>query len=244
MSVENRDFIIERLERQLLDKEHEFEELKITLRDSIMSELRRELKDDLDINNRIIKIEQKVSELSNTLNGMMDELLDQKSELRSIRNTIGQKNTGINSVKKNSIISSGSNPVPGPVVTQPYITKTPARTLAPVNPATSQSNHAAARNQNKAQVNIRNIEKKEPEPEIPEPEPKTEYIIAESGNVHPVHSTRNNRSPTKSNRPEYIVAEDKKVVRRDSQIEDGVETVEKRNSEDVEIITTRKKSGL
>ena len=58
MSVENRDFVIERLERQLQDKDNEFEELKVTLRDSIMTELRRDLQNDLDMNNRLTKIEQ------------------------------------------------------------------------------------------------------------------------------------------------------------------------------------------
>ncbi len=244
MSVENRDFIVERLERQLLDKDHEFEELKFTLRDSIMNELRRELQNDLAINNRVTKIEQKVTELSNTLNGMMDELLDQKSELRSIRNMIGQKNSGISSsVNKASIIPAGSNNIQKPVITQPYITKTSAQPLMPDNPVTSQSNYGSTRNPNKAQFNIRDIKKEEPEPENPQPGPKTEYIIAESGNDN-MNRVRNNRSQAEDIRSEYIVAEDKKDVRRDSRIERGVDVVEKRNSEDVEIITTRKRSGF
>lgn len=244
MSVENRDFIVERLERQLLDKDNEFEELKFTLRDSIMNELRRELQNDLAINNRVTKIEQKVTELSNTLNGMMDELLDQKSELRSMRNIIGQKNDSISrSINKASIIPTGSNNIQKPVITQPYITKTSAQPLMPDNPVTSQSNYGSTRNPNKAQFNIRDIKKEEPEPENPQPGPKTEYIIAESGNDN-MNRVRNNRSQAEDIRSEYIVAEDKKDMRRDSRIEHGVDVVEKRNSEDVEIITTRKRSGF
>ncbi|MGP8319623.1 MAG: hypothetical protein ACT6FD_02360 [Methanosarcinaceae archaeon] len=244
MSVENRDFIVERLERQLLDKDHEFEELKFTLRDSIINELRRELQNDLAINNRMTKIEQKVTELSNTLNGMMDELLDQKSELRSIRIKIGQKNNGISSsINKTSIIPAESNNIQKPVITQPYITKTPAQPLVPDNPVTSQSNYGSTRNPNKAQFNIRDIKKDMPEPEKTQPEPKTEYIIAESGDST-MNRVLNNRSQAENIRSEYIVAEDKKDMQRDSRIKRGVDVVEKRNSEDVEITTTRKKSGF
>ncbi|QLC51148.1 hypothetical protein HWN40_13435 [Methanolobus zinderi] len=84
MNSENRDFIIERLERQLKEKEAEIEDIKTTLRDSILREIRSDLKSDLDINNRIVQLEQKVQALSSNLNGIMDELLDQKSMIRSL----------------------------------------------------------------------------------------------------------------------------------------------------------------
>ncbi|MDW7731875.1 MAG: hypothetical protein SCH66_05540 [Methanolobus sp.] len=84
MNSENRDFIIERLERQLKEKEAEIEDIKSTLHDSILREIRSDLKTDLDINNRIVQLEQKVQALTSNLNGIMDELLDQKSMLRSL----------------------------------------------------------------------------------------------------------------------------------------------------------------
>ncbi|TGC07292.1 hypothetical protein [Methanolobus halotolerans] len=84
MNSENRDFIIERLERQLKEKETEIEDIKINLRDSILREIRSDLKTDMDINNRIVQLEHKVQALTSNLNGIMDELLDQKSMLRSI----------------------------------------------------------------------------------------------------------------------------------------------------------------
>ncbi len=246
MSVENRDFVIERLERQLQDKDSEFEELKVTLRDSIMTELRRDLQNDLDMNNRLTKIEQKVSELSNTLSGMMDELLDQKSELRSTRNMIGHGHTKSDIVKKESATLAVQKPVPKPqtqpnsnTIVQPNISNTPTQPRATVS--MSRPNPAEARKPNKPQFNIREVKREEPEPKIPEPEPKTEYIIADSGKEHPGHRANKVRSSTKSNRSEYIVAKDKKDVRRESQTEHGVETVEKRDGEDVEITTTRKK---
>lgn len=84
MNSENRDFIIERLERQLKEKEAEIEDIKTTLRDSILREIRSDLKSDLDINNRIVQLEQKVQALSSNVNGIMDELFDQKSMIRSL----------------------------------------------------------------------------------------------------------------------------------------------------------------
>lgn len=84
MNSENRDFIIERLERQLKEKEAKIEDIKTTLCDSILREIRSDLKSDLDINNRIVQLEQKVQALSSNLNGIMDELLDQKSMIRSL----------------------------------------------------------------------------------------------------------------------------------------------------------------
>ncbi|MBN2109800.1 MAG: hypothetical protein JW705_01750 [Methanosarcinaceae archaeon] len=84
MDSENRDFIIERLERQLKEKEAEIGDIKSTLHDSILREIRSDLKSDLDINNRIVQLEQKVQALTSNLNGIMDELLDQKSMIRSL----------------------------------------------------------------------------------------------------------------------------------------------------------------
>lgn len=250
MSVENRDFVIERLERQLQDKDKEFDELKVTLRDSIMTELRRDLQNDLDMNNRLTKIEQKVLELSTTLNGMMDELLDQKSELRSTRNLIGEKSSSSSSMShKKSATLAVQPPTPKPqtppntnTIVQPHIPNTPTR--PPATASGTRPNPEEAHKPNKPQFNIREVKRVENEPKNQEPEPKTEYIIADSGNGHPGHKINKDRASTKSNRSEYIIAKDKKDVRRESPTEHGVETVEKRDGEDVEITTTRKKSGF
>lgn len=248
MSVEKRDFVIERLERQLQDKDREFEELKVTLKDSIMTELRRDLQNDLDMNNRLIKMEQKVSELSNTLNGMMDELLDQKSELRSTRSIIGQKNNSDNRIMpKDSTMPALQKPMPNSKahIAQPHIPTSASTSDQPYSTAPmSKPDPVVAQRQNNAQFNIREVKRKETEPQIPEPEPKTEYIIAESGERHQGHSIRNNRPTQKSGRSEYIIAENQNDVRRGSKTEHGFETVEKRDGEDVEITTNRKKSGF
>jgi hypothetical protein len=85
MNTENRDFVIERLERQLKEKEAELDDIKTNLRESILREIRSDLKNDLDFNNRIAQLERKVQSISSNLNGIMDELLDQKSMIRSLK---------------------------------------------------------------------------------------------------------------------------------------------------------------
>lgn len=80
-----RDIIIERLERKLAEKEHEIANLKDTLKESILEELRTEIKEILEFNKRIIGLEKKINEMSNTMDGLMRELLDQKSTLISLQ---------------------------------------------------------------------------------------------------------------------------------------------------------------
>jgi hypothetical protein len=85
MNTENRDFVIERLERQLKEKEAEIDDIKTNLRESILREIRSDLKNDLDFNNRIAQLERKVQSINSNLNGIMDELLDQKSMIRALK---------------------------------------------------------------------------------------------------------------------------------------------------------------
>jgi hypothetical protein len=68
----------------LKEKEAELEDIKNTLRDSILREIRSDLKSDFDVNNRIVNLEHKIQSLASNLNGVMDELLDQKSMIRSL----------------------------------------------------------------------------------------------------------------------------------------------------------------
>lgn len=97
MGNENRDFVIERLEKQVAEKEQEIKKIKDSLKDSIIEEIHQEL----DINNlknngstedveelekRVGNLEDKVKELGKTLEGMMEELLDQKSILKNLEN--------------------------------------------------------------------------------------------------------------------------------------------------------------
>lgn len=85
MISENRDILIERLEQKLLAKERENEELRDSLKESIISELRDGMKDDLDFDKRITIIEKKVKEMSLAYEGVMKELLDQKMIIQDIK---------------------------------------------------------------------------------------------------------------------------------------------------------------
>lgn len=258
MSSENRDFVIERLERKLAEKEEEIETISNKLHDSIMKELREDLKNDLDINNRLIKIEQKVQELSSNVSGIMDELLDQKSQLRSL-------DTG----------SSKASPEPFKVTATQDPFKPPAPKATEGTAQTSKGNLANTLFGNKRTETSAVPEKKFTEPAVPEMkaasqgtssgsqwsklvDPKevnmeireissrepvqeppaniqTEYIVAEGGDVP---GNRNHSAPAEDE-CEYIVAEEGKPSRTLSETE--YETVEDRDDEDTVVTTTRRK---
>lgn len=119
MNTENRDFVIERLERQLKEKETELDDIKTNLRESILREIRSDLKNDLDFNNRITQLEHKFQSLSSNLNGIMDELLDQKSMIRSLKDQyVSNKNkveTKVTPKVEKSISEEPAADVPSPI---------------------------------------------------------------------------------------------------------------------------------
>jgi hypothetical protein len=249
MSTENRDLIIERLERQLADKEHEYEEIKASLRDSILRELRRELQNDLDLNNRISKLEQKLTELSNNVTGIMDELLDQKTVLRSASRMLDKGETAAKS--QLPVAVPQPQPAPAPPVSasppeQPAYMKSPFP--KPRQPASSTTVHTRdvptstpRKPQTNVHLNIRDAAPR-PEPKPPAPETKTEYIVARSdirGNESSARSLQKHHIPPVFNTGEYIIAEDKKTRRTVSHT--PYEDVESREDEDVEITTSRSK---
>ncbi|AEH61832.1 conserved hypothetical protein [Methanosalsum zhilinae DSM 4017] len=92
MNNEKRDLVIERLERQLAEKDREFEHIKKTVKDSIIDELQRDMQNGSDVNDRLRKLESRVQEISNNLNGVMNELLDQKSVIRTLKSRFEQDN--------------------------------------------------------------------------------------------------------------------------------------------------------
>jgi len=234
MSIETRDFVIERLEKQLIEKDREFEEIKNTLRDSILRELRRDLQNDLDLNNRIINLEQKLSELTNNVNGIMDELLDQKTVLRSANRLLGYGGDNVTAKRQVTPAVQQTSPFPKP----PPASRTPVR-RSPVD--------SAARVQpTNARFNVRDT-KQEPEPVSPAPGAKSEYIIADNNDETSVRVTPQRLK----NRSEYIVAEDEKTPRNRSHAPSRTssqtkehEDVENRDDEDVVITTSRKKPDL
>ena len=85
MISENRDILVERLEQKLVAKEREINELKSSIKESIVEELREGMKEDLDFDKRISVLENKLSDISQSYNGVMKELLDQKTIIRDIK---------------------------------------------------------------------------------------------------------------------------------------------------------------
>ncbi|MEZ5335573.1 MAG: hypothetical protein R2741_10220 [Methanolobus sp.] len=270
MNTENRDFVIERLERQLKEKETEIDDIKTNLRDSILREIRSDLKNDLDIHNRIAQLERKVQALSNNLNGVMDELLDQKSMLRSL---------GESPVSREKKAEK-----PAPVAPEVNAPKEPATPklyrpeAKPVRPPESSAQEEAV----PATISS-SAEQSAPNAEIPSARPvnsrvsvrsdeqasmsgrKTAHSSNVNFNVREIPSVKKPEMPEPEHRSEYIIAEtddERKlrlahtsrqeaescnyIVAEEDKLSckdpvEEYETVEAREDEDAVVVTTRRK---
>lgn len=88
-----RDIIIERLEEKLKKKERELKdvknELKNELKNDLKNEILHEVQSDLGPNkelaSKVQKLDDRVSQLNSEVEGVMNELLDQKSLLKELR---------------------------------------------------------------------------------------------------------------------------------------------------------------
>jgi hypothetical protein len=223
MEAGQRDFVIERLEKQLLQKNEEIEHVKINLRDTILRELRDELRSDLEINNRLIRLEQKVQELTSNINGIMDELLDQKSMIQGLKGEGDKK---------------PENP------RRPGISETLFPPREKTEPETEPESDAETVPNSKPEpirprrtmnFNIRDIGETKPEDEAPEEEHETDYIVASAKETEPEKTDTDIHNED----CEYIIAEEKNTFRRKEESE--FETVENREDEDSVITTTRRK---
>jgi uncharacterized coiled-coil protein SlyX len=87
MISENRDILIERLEHKLSEKEREIDKMRDSLKESIITELREGMKDDLDLDKRISHLEKKVKDMGLAYDGVMKELLDQKTVIQDFKKT-------------------------------------------------------------------------------------------------------------------------------------------------------------
>ncbi len=85
MISENRDILVERLEQKLVAKEREISELNDSLKESIIAELKEGMKEDLDFDKRISAIETKVKDIGLSFDGVMKELLDQKTVIQDLK---------------------------------------------------------------------------------------------------------------------------------------------------------------
>lgn len=252
MNGENRNFIIERLERQLRDKEAEIDELKRSLRDSILAELRSEFKNDLDINNRLSKAENRIQELANNLNGIMDELLDQKSLIRSFKISALEKKgqDSPTSVQPSDTVDTRETAVAREVriprdekkkMTSHEVSRPPQLPAKPPSFSIRPNDLPRVSVGQTASMNQRfYIRDAQPEPapmKKPEPEEKrTEYIIADSDNARSFR--RKEKNIPQDHSCEFIVAKDN-VPRKRSETE--YESVETRDDEDAVLTITRRK---
>lgn len=85
MINENRDILVERLEQKLVSREKEINELRKSLKDSILSELRENMNDEVIVEKRLSTLEKKVKDMSLAYDGVMKELLDQKTVIQDLK---------------------------------------------------------------------------------------------------------------------------------------------------------------
>ncbi len=224
MNTENRDFVIERLERQLKEKETELDDIKNNLRDSILREIRSDLKHDLDFNNRLTKLEQKVQALNNNVNGVMDELLDQKSMIRSLKELSVSSDRKQDKKTKPSEKPSGdvasSNAVETTVPVTPKVYRPEPRSVAPQanslqaqNTSPSSSEHKSSRSEGTGKAGSSS---KPFNPKVSVRSAESEQASGNSRatpssnmrfNVREVPSVKQPEMPVSEPRSEYIIAE-------------------------------------
>jgi hypothetical protein len=212
MNTENRDFVIERLERQLKEKETELDDIKNNLRESILREIRSDLKNDLDFNNRIAQLERKVQTLSSNLNGVMDELLDQKSMIRSLKELPVSREK---KVEQKSPVEAVKEPV-APKVYRPE-PKPVAPSVTPLQPESSLSTIPASSSPSFSSVPAETSPSAKPfnskvSIRSDESEPSSGNVQPSSSpnmrfNVREVPSVKRPEIPEPERRSEYIIAE-------------------------------------
>lgn len=270
MNTENRDFVIERLERQLKEKETELDDIKTNLRDSILREIRSDLKNDMDFHNRIAQLERRVQALSSNLNGVMDELLDQKSMIKSLGELSASRERRIEKPLTESVPAKEVNEVPDPKLyspgAKPVKTDALAGAMEPVPKKVSPppirsvplEEVPTARPAN-SRVSIRSDEKG------PVPVRNNSHSSNINFNIREVPSVKKPEISEPEHRSEYIIAEtdDERKLRLERSsgrkadhcnyivAEEGksscrepvteYETVEAREGEDAVVVTTRRK---
>ncbi|WP_340820208.1 hypothetical protein [Methanolobus sp. WCC4] len=228
MNTENRDFVIERLERQLKEKESEIDDIKTNLRESILREIRSDLKTDLDFHNRIVELERKVQAMNNNINGVMDELLDQKSMIRSLKETpvpkpVVEKKTSVEIPEKDApqatatpVPKSAPTPAPAPKLYRPepkpvetsplppkeeQVPSPSAVPSAPVSARPAPKVSAPSAGPMNSKVTIRSDEDA---PAARTPVPSSSNVRF---NVREIPSVKPPEMPEPEHRSEYIIAE-------------------------------------
>ncbi|MDF1557636.1 MAG: hypothetical protein P1P80_05590 [ANME-2 cluster archaeon] len=100
MLNENRDILVERLEQKLVDKERQINELNNSLKESIIAELREGMKEDLDFDKRVSALETKVKDMGLSYDGVMKELLDQKTIIQDLKQKYLKKDNAAHALEE------------------------------------------------------------------------------------------------------------------------------------------------
>ncbi|WP_462272691.1 DUF7518 family protein [Methanohalophilus sp.] len=234
MESRQRDLIIERLEKQISNKEEEISDIKTNLKSSIMTELREELRNDMDINKRLVELEQQVKEISTNINGILEEVLDQKSRISEIEqaNKPQAMDKGANAWSKyveetvsQDAYAEEKEPEPQPAETS---NDYPKKSQPSPEQKRKPRMHFQISDVDKMMPSEKDQEKEDSE------EDKDEYIVAESEN-RKVEKTI--KPETQNENCEYIIAGDKGPLENKKECE--YETVENKD-EDSEIIVRKK----
>lgn len=233
MNGENKDFIIKNLEKKLREKELEIEDMKKSIHDSLLDELRN----DLDFDNRILKLENKVQELTNNYNGVMNELLDQKSLINLLSSKKNSEEKDFNSPIETERFIPNKNKDKKDNIQQivndlPVISS--SFSIMPNDLKNIEFNEPSLN----SKYNIREAVNSSSVPVSFNENKKTEYIIAENDDNY------KNKNLDKKKISEYncdfIVAKDDKL-RKKVEFE---ERVESRDHEDVELTVMKRKDFL
>ncbi|MCS3923424.1 hypothetical protein [Methanosalsum natronophilum] len=252
MSNDSRDLIIERLERKLLQKNQDIEDMKSELKQSIISELPTNSKNNDVFDSRLSELELKVKNLSTNLNGVMNELLDQKSMINSLKDTISKSNI---EEKKNNYIKSNESCFQSDSFDNLNQTMGKSEDISGVDTSIEKNSYNEAdildsnssfKSKNARFIHDLDFDRETNDFHIKDEEKLNsgEYIVAEScDNSDLINNQPKEKTSTNSmNEPsEYIIADDDAKRKRKSNLD--YETVENREGEDAVITTTRKRTN-
>lgn len=215
-----RDIIIERLEQKLREKEKEVKNVRDSLKNEVLTELRAELESSQELLEKIIRLEKRVAQVDGQLEGVMNELLDQKAILKELR---------------------ASSPPEQPIPPRPNQRHRPKpeikppsfqniSTTEPMFSVHGEDSRPAGWPDQEKRVRM-TVREHPPEQRSAQPR-KSEYIVArtieepaEEQPVEPIHEER---------KTEYIIAEQKSKSPNDD------EMVTTREDQDVVIMERRK----
>lgn len=211
------------------------------LKNSVLKELHKEFG-----NLKPSETEQKLKEMKNLHDGLLRELLDQKTVVKKLEERINQLSEKLEKLEKLEELEQlgkKSYPFKPPLLKDPLPIHTQKRIKSveakkrpePTQEGFSIKDVSQTQPERSARVKLK-IEDEAPETQALEnPETKCEYIIAESGELKANQVPKKNPKNSKPRKCEFIVAEQPVRPVREN------ESIIQRDDEDVEIITCERK---